>query len=70
MSGARRLAVFLSIAWLVAVYVMYAMDEVVVPGWKMGYFLFAVCPVGLAWGVWWVWRGFRPLNSPPTRTEM
>ncbi|MEQ1729634.1 MAG: hypothetical protein ABL982_14775 [Vicinamibacterales bacterium] len=53
LSGLRRLAIFLSAAWLGLV----ILDGL--PIKREGVLLFGVAPLALVWGVWWVWRGFR-----------
>ncbi len=53
MSGLRRLAIFISAAWLGLV----ILDGL--PIRREGVLLFGVAPLALVWGVWWVWRGFR-----------
>jgi hypothetical protein len=59
MSGPRRLAVFFSAFWVIGWWFLYSLD----PYFRLdGYLLLGVAPVAMAWGVWWVWRGFRPAN--------
>ncbi len=56
MSGLRRLAVVVSVLWVVAWLLMYMADPVF--SW-VGFSLFGLVPVGLAWGIAWVAVGFR-----------
>jgi len=55
MSGSRRLDVFWTTSWVVFWLVAYA---VTIPKWG-GFVLVGIGPPVLAWGIWWVWRGFR-----------
>lgn len=63
-SGQRRLAIFLSVLWVTGWLVAYAFDRSPGPFKLEGFVLIGVAPPVLAWGVCWVWRGFRP------RTEL
>ena len=57
MSGPRRLAIVLSIAWVAFFFFGYYTDRY--DGFRAGPFLvLGVCPVAISWAVWWVWRGF------------
>ena len=57
MSGPRRLAVALSVAWVSFFLFGYYTDP---SPFRIGPFMvLGVCPVAVPWAVWWVWRGFR-----------
>lgn len=55
LTGWHRLAIIVSVLWLasLALYLKPWHSD-----WLI-YFSVAVCPVGLAWGVYWVFSGFR-----------
>lgn len=54
-TGQRRLAVFLTGTWLAGWAFMYAIDPH--SEWE-GFVVLAGSPAALAWGAWWVWKGF------------
>ena len=54
MSGKKRLAIFLSILWLVAA----LMFGIGIKG-SLIVFVLGVSPLLLIWGVWWVIQGFN-----------
>lgn len=56
MSGPRRLAVLVSAMWIAFLPVAYMVGGEDV---KWDAVVIFSAPVALAWGVWWVWRGFR-----------
>jgi len=56
MSGPRRLAVFLSIAWMSVWLLLSSLDEVFR---GVFFFVVGVAPVALLWGIDWVVAGFR-----------
>lgn len=55
LTGWHRLAIIVSVLWpaLFAFYLKPWQSD-----WLI-YFSVAICPVGLAWGVYWVFSGFR-----------
>jgi hypothetical protein len=55
-TGRRRLAIFLSTAWVFIWLLMYMTDPIFP---LMPFLLVGVSPVAIAWGIWWVWCGFR-----------
>lgn len=57
-SGARRLAVFLTVLWNTLWCLAYVISNEPI-NWS-GVLMFGVFPSSLVWGLWWVWRGFRP----------
>ena len=63
MSGPRRLAIFLSSVWIGLVFVAYLIDGLPVR-WD-GVFMLGIVPTAFAWGVWWVWLGFRRAKAEP-----
>jgi len=56
LTGWQRLAIIVSVLWpaILALYLKPWHSD-----WLLIYLSVAVCPVGLAWGVYWIFSGFR-----------
>src|SRR2546422_5926812 len=62
MSGPRRLAVFLSVAWLGVFLLLSSVDEVFP---TVFFLVVGVAPVALAWGIGWVVAAFKNRRHSP-----
>lgn len=65
-SGPRRLAVFVSVTWVIIWWFLFFLDPLFNAG---GFFLFGIAPVGAAWGVAWVAAGFRRRTAAASRVD-
>ena len=66
MSGPRRLPILLTVLWVAFWILAYPIGGQDV---KWTGVALASSPVALAWGIWWVWRGFTGTRATSTRSD-